>query len=806
MFMKKMSTTRLFLFLVLTFIKISAQFSFKLMVNSEDEKPLQGVVIQLQNSYLNRQTNISGEAVFSNLKQGQYVFVVKSPGYQPITDTVQINEDVFRTYTFKIDNKQLDEVIVNASRVTDNTGIAYSNLKSEEIAKMNMGKDALILLDQLPSVVVNSDAGNGVGYTGIRIRGTDQTRINVTINGVPVNDAESQGTFFVNMPDFISSVNSVQVQRGVGASANGAGAFGATINFQTNALNPKAYGFVSSSAGSFNTYKNTLAAGTGLLNNKFAIDARASMINSDGYVYRGFSRLGSLYLSAGYYGKKDVLKFIAFTGKEKTYQAWYYVDEDSIKAGNRTDNPAGLYFDADGKVKYYKNETDNYQQDNYQLHYARNITNQLNFNITGHYTKGRGYYEQYKQGQHFLRYGLEDIVTPKGDTITHTDLVRRLWLDNDFVGAIFNVNYSPLSNLGITLGGGYNDYFGWHFGRVMWMQFASNGELDHEYYRNSASKKDANIYLKVNYNPIDKLFLFLDLQNRMVDYSFLGYDLNLNSTQQKANYSFFNPKAGISYQLNKEWNVYSSIAIGNKEPNRNDFVNSTPLSRPISEQLTDIEAGTRYITRKFMTQVNVYHMQYKNQLVLNGQVNDVGAYNRINVPESYRQGVEVEMGWAPGKYLSLSGNITLSKNKIKEFTEYIDDYDTYMQVENKYSNTDISFSPNVISSAAITCKPFNGFEFTLVNKYVGTQYLDNTQNDKRAIKPYNVLEMRINYLLKFKSGEEISFMLGVYNLANKMYETNGYTYSYIYAGETTTKNFLAPAASTHFMSGVSLRF
>lgn len=801
-----MSLTHVLFLLLTTTVSVKAQFTFKSVLVDENKKPLANASVIIKDTYLAALSNSAGEVVFRNLSTGKYIVQVKCLGCITVWDTLEINNNTERNYTLKTDSKQLDEVIVNTTRVNSNTGIAFSNLTGDELSKTNLGKDALILLDQMPSVVVNSDAGNGVGYTGIRIRGSDQTRINVTINGVPVNDAESQGTFFVNMPDFISSVDNVQVQRGVGASSNGAGAFGGTINFQTNTLKPKAYGFIASSAGSFNTYKNTLAAGTGLLNNKFALDARASMINSDGYIDRATSRLGSLYLSAAYYGKKDVLKFIGFTGKEKTYQAWYYVDADSIKKGNRTDNPAGLYFDANGNPRYYKNETDNYQQDNYQLHYARTINNNLNFNIIAHYTKGRGYYEQYKQGETFAEYGINNAVTAGGDTITSTDLIRRLWLNNDFVGGIFNLNYTPVSNLAITLGGGFNEYSGGHFGRVMWAQYASNAEIDYEYYRNTAYKQDANVYLKINYNPIEKLYLFLDLQNRLVNYSFMGYDINLNSTRQKASLSFFNPKAGISYQITQKLNVYSSFAIGNKEPNRNDYVNSTPESRPKSEQLTDVEMGSRYASKLFMVQANIYHMQYKNQLVLNGEVNDVGAYNRINVPNSYRQGVELEAAYSPNKFISIAGNVTVSKNKIAEYKEFIDDYDLGVQKDTLFKNTDISFSPNLISSLSFIIKPFKGFEMALINKQVGKQYLDNTQNDNRAIKPYNVTELRFNYVYKFKSSEEIGFMFSIYNLTNTVYETNGYTYSYIWGGVKTEKVFLAPAAPLHFMGGITFKF
>lgn len=804
--MKKINTFDVCMLLVLCACSLNAQFLIKGKVTDQKQLPVNYAVVGLKGSLRTTQTNSKGEFTLEKVGTGKQILSIKCMGYKPVIDTVSVDADVSIEYVLSEDNTQLDEVVVNTNRVNQNTGMAFSNLTAEELSKNNFGKDAPILLDQLTSVVVNTDAGNGVGYTGMRIRGSDATRVNVTINGVPVNDAESQGTFFVNMPDFISSVNSIQVQRGVGASSNGAGAFGATVNFQTNALNIKPYAHISSMAGSFNTLRNSVSVGTGLMNDRFSMDVRASKITSDGYIDRAFSDLGSLYLSAGYYGKKDVLKFIGFTGKEKTYQAWYYVNEDSIKKGNRTDNSAGMYIDEFGNVRYYSNETDNYRQDNYQLHYIRTINSRLNFNAIAHYTKGRGYYEQYKQGESFSKYELNNIVTSGGDTITQTDLVRRLWLDNDFIGGIMNVNYKPMNNLSFTLGGGYNTYLGWHFGRIMWAQMSSFIKPDHEYYRNSAFKTDANAYLKINYNPMNDLYFFIDLQQRMINYSFKGYDRNLALTDQNVSLSFFNPKVGFSYQLAPSLLAYGSFAIGNKEPNRDDFTNSTPDSRPRSEQMMDLEFGARYTLKKLLVHANFYNMAYNDQLVLNGKVNDVGAYTRVNVDKSYRRGIEIEATVEPTSFVSFGGNITLSKNKIVEFKEYIDDYDNGIQVMNVYSNTDISFSPNLISAANVTLKPLKGLELALINKYVGRQYLDNTQKAERSIDPYNVVDVRLNYNFNLRSRAEIQLMFTVCNVLNKAYETNGYTYGYYYGGQLNTFNFLAPAAPTHYMGGVVLKF
>lgn len=794
------------LFLCTTCIQAGAQIKFTGKITDQKNEAISYAVLGVKKGFASSMSNAEGFFKLEHIPKGIHVIEIKCLGYKNLTDTVDLNTDFNKDYVLVLDNKSLDEVVVQSTRVGKFSGMAYSDIGKDELAKNNLGKDAPMMLDQLASVVVNTDAGNGVGYTGLRIRGSDGTRINVTINGVPVNDAESQGSFFVDMPDLMSSVNSIQVQRGVGASSNGAGAFGASINFQTNQLNEKAYGQVISTAGSYNTFRNTIAFGTGLLNNKFSIDARASKITSNGYIDRAKSNLGSLYLAAGYYGKKDVLKFIAFTGKEKTYQAWYYVAEDSLKKGNRTDNPAGIYFDSNGKLQYYDNETDNYQQDNYQLHYIRSIGSKVSFNLTGHYTKGRGYYEQYKQGQSFSSYNLADVITPKGDTITSTDLIRRLWLDNDFAGVLGNLNYKPTNKISFVLGGGYNDYYGKHFNRLIWAQYTSNSTIDYEYSFNTAAKKDANAYLKINYNPISNLYLFVDIQRRMINYSYLGYDNQLKPAKQSASLAFLNPKAGLSYIINSELSVYTSVAIANKEPNRDDFVNSTPKSRPKSEQLTDIEIGGRYMTNNLSIQINGFNMNYKNQLVLSGKVNDVGAYTRVNVDKSFRRGIELEFAYKPIKFISLSGNITLSQNKIIEFREFVDDYDNGGQVEHVYKNTDISFSANTISSACITFIPIKGLEIALINKYVDRQYLDNTGKRERSINPYNYNDLRLNYSIKLKSQTELGVMFTLSNIFNTVYETNGYTYGYYLGNQLNTYNYLAPAAPIHFMGGISLKF
>jgi len=807
---KKMIAKLFFTAALISASSLNAQHNLSGTVKTAKGVAVPFAVIGIKNSQLSAVSNEEGYFKFKNLKDNNYILVTKSLGYSEKFDTVTLNADLVLDLQLLESNKQLDEVVVNATRVNKNSGMAFSNVDNETLQKQNLGQDAPFMLNQLPSVVVNSDAGAGVGYTGLRIRGSDGTRINVTINGVPVNDAESQGTFFVNMPDFVSGTNNIQVQRGVGASSNGAGAFGASINFQTNELKDKAYANSITTTGSYNTLRQTLMAGTGLLNNKFTFDARASSITSNGYIDRSSSNLQSYYLAGGYYGKKSVLKFINFSGQEKTYQAWYYVPEDSLNKGNRTYNPAGEYYDLNGKIKYYDNETDNYKQNNFQLHFIQQVNSKISFNVTGHYTKGKGYYEQYKQNQFLADYTIENVFTPKGDTISSSNLIRRLWLNNDFAGGIFNVNYTPFSKLAFTLGGGYNTYFGRHFGNVIWSQFSSNSSINQEYYFNTANKNDGNIYLKTNYKPVSNLNVFVDLQLRNINYRFLGFDDSLASKMQNQTYTFFNPKFGISYDVNSNLNAYASLSIANKEPNRDDFVKSTPLSRPKPEQLADIEVGLKYNQTNKYFAVNFYNMQYKNQLVLNGQINNVGAYNRVNVASSFRRGIEFEANAEIIRFLSIGGNVTLSQNKITNFVEYIDssnaDYTIYTQYKKEYKNSDISFSPGIISSAFLLIKPLKNMEITFINKYVGRQFLDNTSNIKRSINPYNVVDLRFNYTINTKIIPEISVMFSIYNLLNTNYETNGYTFSYYTDAVLNTYNYKAPAAPLNYLGGISLKF
>ena len=687
----------------------------------------------------------------------------------------------------------LKPVEVLATRAGARTPFTKSNINAEDIRKLNLGKDLPFLLNQTPAVVINSDAGNGVGYTGLRIRGSDLSRINVTLNGIPYNDAESQGVFFVDLPDIASSVNSIQIQRGVGTSSNGSGAFGATINISTHEFNQDAYAEVNNSYGSFNTWKNTVRAGSGLLDNHFTLDARLSRVSSDGFIDRAKSRLSSFYLGSGYFSKKTQVRLNAFGGEERTYQAWNGVPESMLKT-NRTYNSAGT----EKPGEPYDNETDNYLQNHYQLFINHAINNNLAFNTSFFYTKGKGYYEQYKASQEFSNYGLPHPVVG-GDTIESTDLIRQLWLDNDFYGSVASLQYNR-SATQLTLGGGWNRYEGDHFGKIIWAQ--TGVPLNYHWYDLTANKRDVNIYGKWQQRLDNHFQTFADLQYRSVKYRINGFKDNPGLFIDNA-YDFINPKIGLSYSRTG-MQAYVSYALANKEPNRDDF-EAGQNHQPSHETLHDLEIGFERKLAAFTFNATGYYMYYRNQLVLTGQINDVGAYTRTNIPSSYRLGAELQGTVQLLKPLQLSVSLALSRNKINDFVEYIDDYDNGGQKTFSYKDPDIAFSPSVVSSASITYKPFADAELGLFSKYVSRQYLDNTSNSSRQLKPFFINDLHASYTLRSKLFKEINFIGQLNNLFNVKYEPNGYTFSYLYSSALVTENYYYPMAGINFMFGVNLK-
>ncbi|HEY0898163.1 MAG TPA: TonB-dependent receptor, partial [Sphingobacteriaceae bacterium] len=570
--------------ILLPFLAV-AQFSISGKVTEKNsDQVLTGASVSINEGRLTN-TSSEGEFVFNNLKPQTYRLKVSYIGYKTFEQDLNVSANTTLNVTLEKSSFLAEEVIVRATRASENTGTTFKNLSKSDLEKNNLGQDLPYLMNQTPSVVVTSDAGAGVGYSGIRIRGSDPTRINVTINGIPYNDPESQGTFWVNLPDFASSVDNIQIQRGVGTSTNGAGAFGASLNIQTTTRQDSAYAELNNSAGSYNTWKNTVSAGTGMIDGKFSFDARLSQIKSDGYIDRASSNLKSFFLSGGFYGKNSLLRANVFSGTEKTYQAWNGVPESLLET-NRTFN--GFTYD---------DQTDNYTQDHYQLLYSRSITPELNFNGALHYTYGRGYYEEYKEDAALAGYGIEPVVLGQ-ETVDRSNLIRRRWLDNNFYGLTYSLNYVPANNLNLTLGGAYNEYDGDHFGEVIWAQYASNSNIRQRYYNGNGFKTDFNIFGRAEYE-LGKLGIFADLQYRAVDYTVSGTDKNRNNLNVADKLQFFNPKLGLTYQINSAENFYASFAIGNKEPNRDDYVNSTAASRPKAESLKNFEAGYRLSTGSF---------------------------------------------------------------------------------------------------------------------------------------------------------------------------------------------------------------
>jgi iron complex outermembrane recepter protein len=694
------------------------------------------------------------------------------------------------------DTAFLQPVEVSAVRAAEKAPFAKNTLTKKEIGKNNLGQDLPFLLNQTPSVVVNSDAGAGVGYTGIRIRGTDASRINVTINGIPYNDAESQGTFFVNLPDFSSSVNSIQIQRGVGTSSNGAGAFGASINLSTNDINKQFYAESNNSIGSYNTFKNTLQFGSGILNKHFTIDGRLSRISSNGYIDRAKSNLKSFYFSTAYVSEKNSLRLNIFSGKEKTYQAYNGVAEYLLDT-LRTYNPSGT----EKTGEPYDNETDNYTQTHYQLFYNHKINNYWKGNIALFLTKGKGYYEQYKADKELASYGLPIYI--KGtDTVTNTDLVRRLWLDNNFYGTIFSLQYHK-NKTNFTFGGGWNGYDGKHFGEIIWAKVQAAVPANYQWYNLPAHKKDFSVYSKWAQQWTKNFQSFVDVQFRNINYNINGFRDNPGLVIDN-NYNFLNPKLGITYNK-KSWQLYASYALAQKEPNRDDF-EAGNNQQPKRELLNDFEAGAETNKSNYSFSASIYYMKYKDQLVVTGKINDVGAYTRINIPNSYRTGIELQGKYNFVKWLNVAANITFSKNKIKNFTGFTDNYDNGGQQTKFYSSTNIAFSPSTVAGGSINITPVKNGEINLISKYVARQYLDNTTQKSRSLNPYYTQDVRLSYLIQSKILKALNIIVQFNNIFSKKYEPNGYSFSYIAGGNLTTENYYFPMAPFNAMLGVNLRF
>ncbi len=770
------------------------------------KKPLSGAHINLLENNSQTFTDERGHFHLSRQKTGRVKMNVSFMGYRTKYLQFDLRKDTVLDISLEESPILGEEVNIIATRAQERTPNTFTAITAKEIQNINLGKDLPFLLLNTPSTIATSDAGNGIGYTGISIRGTDLTRINVTVNGIPLNDAESQGVWFVDLPDLASSADNIQIQRGVGTSTNGAGAFGGTINIQTSGLSQDPYGELNLTGGSYGTFKSSIRFGTGLMASKICVDGRLSYITSDGYIDRAYSKLKSYYLSGGFYGKNTTIRLIASSGFEKTYQAWEGVPKDSLST-NRTYNPAGEYIDKQGQVAYYNNQIDNYQQDHYQAIFSQTLMKNWNMNLALHYTKGKGYYENYKQKETFAEYGLDDVIIGS-DTITTTDLVNRKMMDNDFCGFTFSSNYTIPNHLTVTLGGAWNRYFGRHFGKIIWADYASNGDNNRNWYYNTGLKKDFNVFSKITFQVISKVNLFLDLQYRYVSYAMHGTLDDLRLIDQQHTFNFLNPKGGIFCDLSKHHQAYVSFGMTHREPSRNNYKDADPDRNPTYETLFDTELGYNYKSSAFSGSVNLYFMSYHNQLVLTGEINNVGEAIMVNVPKSYRLGVELSANLRLFKKLEWNANLTLSRNKIKDFISYIDLYDStgfIGQMQEDLGLTDLSFSPNILAGSTITYKPVTSLSLSLISKYVGRQFIDNTSNKNRSLNPYFIHGLAASYAVKVKPFNEISLHFMVNNLFNSKYETNAWVYQYYYDHQYGEANGYFPQALINFLIGITFK-
>ncbi len=694
----------------------------------------------------------------------------------------------------------LDEVLVKSIRVDTDSPITHSNVDKEELAKTNLGQDIPVLLNYLPSVVTTSDAGAGIGYTYIRVRGSDASRVNITINGIPYNDSESQGTFWVNMPDFASSIENLQLQRGVGTSTNGSGSFGASLNILSDGVSDNAFSEIGIAGGSFNSQKYNVKFSTGLLNDHFEVSGRLSKITSDGYIDRASSDLKSYFLQGAFINDNTLIKALVFGGKEKTYQAWYGIDAETLEI-DRTYNPAGIYTDDDGNVKFYDNETDNYSQDHYQLFWNQKINNNWTTNLGLNYTYGRGYYEQYKEDEDFEFYDFESIEIG-GEVINTTDLIRRRWLDNDFYVINANVNYVK-ENLEVSTGAFYSHYDGDHFGEVIWAKYASNSEIRDRYYEGNGKKDEFTVFAKATYKINEQWSAYGDLQGRFLTYKTTGLTSDRVPLEVDEKYNFFNPKAGLTYELSDKNQLYASYGRAHREPRRADFENG--ITKP--EKLDDYELGWRFKAQKNIINTNIYFMNYKDQLVLTGAIDDTGAPLRATSGKSYRLGVEIDATFLICDNFRMLPNLALSSNKNLDFVSPIDG-----ELVN-LGTTNLSFSPNIVAGNKFEYEPITNLQLGLYTKYVGEQYMGNVDSDVSKLDAYFVNDFNVSYTIdKIPFLREIVVTGLVNNIFNIKYASNGYYYTYddTWTDPTTTTTIEGtgyyPQATINFLVGATVKF
>lgn len=796
-----------------------AQHAITGYVNDPGGQPLPGAIIRAPASMYATATDANGHFAIKHLPAGPLTLVCTFLGYT--NDTILANAETNPEIQFKLSPSVLMQsaVIVKSTRADNLTPVANQTINHDQLNQSNFGSDMPMLLGKSISAVATSDAGNGMGYSELRIRGTDMTRINITINGIPLNDPESQNVFWVDLPDFAASTDNVQIQRGVGTSANGAASFGASINLQSAEPKTDAYAEYNTAAGSFNTFRNSLSFGTGLFHQHFAFDARVSKMSSDGYIDRSASSLFSYYLSGSYSAPHQLLRMLVFSGTEKTGLAWDGVPADMLSS-NRHYNPLGIYYSPQGIEKYYSNETDNYKQTHFQLLYSTELYRNLTLNLSIHHTLGAGYYEQYKEDRYLPDYQLqpiftgsdfvvvgEDTIATDNQYVTVSDLVRQKHLKNSFTGFTWSVSYRK-GKLNTDIGAGWNYYKGNNFGRVVWAEWMPTLPSGFEYYRNNADKSSLNLYAKANYYVLPKVNLWLDLLLRSVDYRINGLDDDKRDITTRQQYPFFDPKAGITFALDNRNEFYFSFAQASREPNRDNFTDARPGGpKPKPEHLYDFEAGYHFANPKWNFGSNIYLMYYKDQLVLTGAINDVGAAVMQNVPVSYRAGIELSSSWQIAHWVVWETNATFSQNQIKSFTEFIVNYDD--ETANffvPHKNTNLAFSPSVLANSTLKFAPLNNLGIEFSAQYVGRQYIDNTYSTDRALDAYLVTNLLVQYGFNPKWAREMGVSLQVNNLFNELYESKAWAYRYYYDSQLMQDVAYYPQAGIHFMAGLHLKF
>lgn len=794
-----------------------------LVVSAVNNAPIPDVVASCPSCNLSSISDQYGIIAFANFPEGKKAIDLSHPSFETKRIHAFCCKDTsMQTIVMQptmVSELLLKSVDVEGTLAKRKDPVTFTEIKPKEIRALSNGQDMPQLLRFTPSLISTSDAGNGIGYTGLWIRGSDQSRINVSINGIPLNDPESQQVFWVNTPDFGSSANSIQIQRGIGTSVNGAASFGGSIQLETRGVSNTPYAETNHSIGSFNSMRNNLAFGTGLIGDHFIVEGRLSRITSDGYIDRASADLQSFFLESCYIGKNTTVRATAFGGQEVTYQSWAGTpaeilsgNTDSIKAF------AARNFYSEGQLQNllqsgrtynfyeYDNQVDDYKQNHAQLH-LRHEAGKMVYQASTNYTHGRGYFEELKSDQTYESYGLSPVIIDSATTITSTDLVRRRWLKNHFYGGTASATYNG-NKFESTLGMAMHQYRGDHFGEIIWMQYAGPYNKNTEYYRGESVKTDGNVYLRTHINFTEKLRVYTDIQFRMVDYNTLGIDNDLQAYNVDRQMNFLNPKAGLTYSLDGNQDVCASVAYAGKEPNRNDFIDAEDPSKVKPEYMTDVEAGYRLQSKIFRAGINGYYMQYRDQLVLTGELNDVGAPLRTNVASSFRRGLEFEFATNSTRGLVFSVNATLSQNKITEFDETLYDYTTDFEVVRiKHKNTDISFSPAVSGAGMVgyilrSDKHDHTLELAWYSKYVGRQYLDNTQNEYMSIDPYFVQDFRMT--AHFEKKQKIDLNFWINNLLDTEYSANGYTYSYIFE-QRVTERFYYPQAGRTFMIGIGLR-